>query len=76
MAVLGGHDLGLSLSQTVPVERVFDLPQEDGFPPKNDLSLLRLAVPARLGGPAVLASVVARRPTAALTRPSHPQAPA
>ncbi|XP_051911029.1 ovochymase-1 isoform X1 [Hippocampus zosterae] len=49
VAVLGGHDLGLSLSQSVPVDRVFDPPQEDGFPPKNDLSLLRLAVPARLG---------------------------
>ncbi|XP_077399431.1 ovochymase-1 isoform X2 [Vanacampus margaritifer] len=49
VAVLGGHDIGLSLSQTIPVDRVFDLPQEDDFPPKDDLSMLRLAVPARLG---------------------------
>ncbi|XP_049617469.1 ovochymase-1 isoform X1 [Syngnathus scovelli] len=49
VAVLGGHHLGLSLSQTVPVDKVFDLPQDDGFPPRHDLSLLRLAVPARLG---------------------------
>ncbi|KAM9772076.1 ovochymase-1 isoform 2-T2 [Syngnathus typhle] len=49
VAVLGGHHLGLSLSQTVPVDKVFNLPQEDGFPPRHDLSLLRLAVPARLG---------------------------
>ncbi|XP_061662307.1 ovochymase-1 [Syngnathoides biaculeatus] len=48
-AVLGGHDLSLSLSQAVPVEQVLEPPQEDWFPPKDDLSLLRLAVPARLG---------------------------
>ncbi|XP_057709685.1 ovochymase-1 [Corythoichthys intestinalis] len=49
VAVLGAHDLGLSLSQMVPVERVVEPPQEDGFPPKDDLALLRLALPARLG---------------------------
>ncbi|XP_061814911.1 ovochymase-1 isoform X1 [Nerophis lumbriciformis] len=49
VALLGVHDLRLSLSQSVPVDEVFNLPQEDSFPPKADLSLLRLAAPARLG---------------------------
>ncbi|XP_077566283.1 ovochymase-1 [Stigmatopora nigra] len=51
VAVLGAHDMGLSLAQIVPVERVLEAPQEDGFPPKDDLALLHLAFPARLGSP-------------------------
>ncbi|XP_054623460.1 ovochymase-1 isoform X1 [Dunckerocampus dactyliophorus] len=49
MAVLGGHDLRFSLSQSVPVDEVFNPPQDDSFPPKADLALLRLVVPTRLG---------------------------
>ncbi|KAM8908020.1 ovochymase-1 isoform 3-T3 [Spinachia spinachia] len=45
--VLGVHDLRFSSSQTVPVDEVFNLPQDGSFPPGSDLSLLRLAVPAR-----------------------------
>lgn len=45
--VLGVHDLGFS-SQTIPVDQVFNLPDDGSFPPKSDLSLLRLSVPARL----------------------------
>lgn len=45
--VLGVHDLRFS-SQTVPVDKVFNLPEDGSFPPKSDLSLLRLSVPARL----------------------------
>ncbi|XP_073337015.1 ovochymase-1 [Pagrus major] len=47
VVVLGVHDLRFSSSQTVPVDEVFNLPQDSSFPPKSDLSLLRLSVPAR-----------------------------
>ncbi|XP_033470375.1 ovochymase-1 isoform X1 [Epinephelus lanceolatus] len=47
VVVLGAHDLRFSSSQTVPVDEVFNLPQDGSFPPKSDLSLLRLSVPAR-----------------------------
>ncbi|XP_076578339.1 ovochymase-1 isoform X1 [Chaetodon auriga] len=47
VAVLGVHDLHFSSSQTVPVDEVFNLPQDGSFPPKSDLSLLRLSVAAR-----------------------------
>lgn len=46
--VLGVHDLWFSASQSVPVDEVFNLPQDDSFPPTCDVSLLRLSVPARL----------------------------
>uniref|UniRef100_A0A3Q3FFL3 Ovochymase 1 n=1 Tax=Labrus bergylta TaxID=56723 RepID=A0A3Q3FFL3_9LABR len=46
VAVLGVHDLRFS-SQSVPVEKVFDMKEDGSFPPKSDLSLLRLSVPAR-----------------------------
>ncbi|XP_031167141.1 ovochymase-1 isoform X2 [Sander lucioperca] len=46
MVVLGVHDLRFSSSETVPVDKVFNLPKDRSFPPKSDLSLLRLAVPA------------------------------
>ncbi|XP_071781059.2 ovochymase-1 [Centroberyx gerrardi] len=45
--VLGVHDLRFFLSQTIPVDEVFSLPQDGSFPPACDLSLLRLSVPAR-----------------------------
>ncbi|XP_040886209.1 ovochymase-1 [Toxotes jaculatrix] len=47
VAALGIHDLRFSSSQTVPVDKVFNLPQDGSFPPKSDLSLLRLSVPVR-----------------------------
>ncbi|KAM6961593.1 ovochymase-1 [Tautogolabrus adspersus] len=47
VAVLGIHDLRFSSSQTIPVEEVFNLKEEGSFPPKSDLSLLRLSVPTR-----------------------------
>lgn len=47
MAVLGVHDLRSS-SQTILVDKVFNLADHGGLPPKSDLSLLRLSVPARL----------------------------
>uniref|UniRef100_A0A8P4KFF0 Peptidase S1 domain-containing protein n=1 Tax=Dicentrarchus labrax TaxID=13489 RepID=A0A8P4KFF0_DICLA len=47
MVVLGVHDLRFSSSQMVPVDKVFNLPQDGSFPPKSDLSLLHLSVPAR-----------------------------
>ncbi|XP_059181948.1 ovochymase-1 [Centropristis striata] len=47
VVVLGVHDLRFSASQTVPVDEVVNLPQDAGFPPRTDLSLLRLSVPAR-----------------------------
>ncbi|XP_036977682.1 ovochymase-1 [Acanthopagrus latus] len=47
VVVLGVHDLRFSSSQTVPVDEVFNLPQDGSFPPKSDVSLLRLSVPAR-----------------------------
>lgn len=46
MVVLGVHDLRLS-SLTIPVDEVFSLPDDGSFPPKSDLSLLRLGVPVR-----------------------------
>lgn len=49
MVVVGLHDLQFSASQTVPVDKVFNLPQDDLFPPSADLSLLRLSFPVRLG---------------------------
>lgn len=45
--VLGVHDLRFS-SQTIMVDQVFNLPDDGRFPPKSDLSLLRLSAPARL----------------------------
>nr|XP_043877177.1 transmembrane protease serine 9-like isoform X2 [Solea senegalensis] len=47
VVVLGTHNLRFSSSQTIPVDEVLNLPQDSGFPPKPDLSLLRLSVPAR-----------------------------
>ncbi|XP_041819476.1 ovochymase-1 isoform X2 [Chelmon rostratus] len=47
VVVLGVHDLRFSSAQTVPVDEVFNLPQDGNFPPKSDLTLLRLSVPAR-----------------------------
>lgn len=47
VVVLGVHDLRFS-SQTIPVDQVFNQPHDGSFPPKSDLSLLRLSVPARL----------------------------
>ncbi|XP_042372373.1 ovochymase-1, partial [Plectropomus leopardus] len=52
LAVLGVHDLRFSSSQTIPVDEVFNLPQDSSFPPKSDLSLLRLSVPARFSSDA------------------------
>ncbi|XP_056224266.1 ovochymase-1 [Seriola aureovittata] len=49
VVALGLHDLRFSPAQTVPVDKVFNLPQDGSFPPKSDLSLLRLSVPARFG---------------------------
>lgn len=46
MVVLGVHDLRLS-SPTILVDEVFSLPDDGSFPPKSDLSLLRLSVPVR-----------------------------
>ncbi|KAM3587582.1 uncharacterized protein V6R79_009513 [Siganus canaliculatus] len=48
MVLLGIHDLRFRPSQTIPVDEVLSPPQDRGFPPKPDLSLLRLSVPARL----------------------------
>ncbi|XP_068443099.1 ovochymase-1 [Clinocottus analis] len=48
VVALGVHDLRFS-SQTIPVDEVFNLPQDGSFPPNADLSLLRLSVPARFG---------------------------
>ncbi|XP_044200086.1 ovochymase-1 isoform X1 [Thunnus albacares] len=48
VVVLGVHDLQFSSPQSVPVDEVFNLPQDDSFPPTCDLSLLRLSIPARL----------------------------
>ncbi|XP_026182640.1 ovochymase-1 isoform X2 [Mastacembelus armatus] len=42
VVVLGAHDLSFSLSQNIPVDKVFNPPQ-DG----SDLSLLHLSVPTR-----------------------------
>ena len=47
MVVLGIHDLQFLSSQTVSVDEVFNLPEDGSFPPKPDLSLLRLSVSAR-----------------------------
>ncbi|XP_074553925.1 ovochymase-1 isoform X2 [Halichoeres trimaculatus] len=47
VVVLGVHDLHFSSSQSIPVDEVFDLPEDGSFPSKSDLSLLRLSVPAR-----------------------------
>ncbi|XP_061570623.1 transmembrane protease serine 9-like [Cololabis saira] len=49
VAVLGVQDLRRGAAQTVPVEEVFNPAHEPGFPPRSDLSLLRLGAPARLG---------------------------
>lgn len=48
VVVLGVHDLRFSSTQTIPVDEVVNLPQDGSFPPKLDLSLLRLSVPARI----------------------------
>ncbi|XP_027139891.1 ovochymase-1 isoform X2 [Larimichthys crocea] len=47
VVVLGVHDLRFTSSQTVPVDKVFNPPHDGSFPPKSDLSLLRLSVPTR-----------------------------
>ncbi|TKS90349.1 Transmembrane protease serine 9 [Collichthys lucidus] len=47
VVVLGVHDLRFTSSQTVPVDQVFNPPHDGSFPPKSDLSLLRLSVPTR-----------------------------
>lgn len=52
--VLGAHDLRFS-SQVIPVDQVFNQPDNGSFPPKSDLSLLRLSVPARLSENLLLA---------------------
>ncbi|XP_034434190.1 ovochymase-1 isoform X1 [Hippoglossus hippoglossus] len=47
VVVLGIHDLRFLSSQSVSVDEVFNLPEDGSFPPKSDLSLLRLSVSAR-----------------------------
>ncbi|XP_039999190.1 ovochymase-1 isoform X3 [Xiphias gladius] len=47
VVALGIHDLRFTSSQVVPVDEVFNLPQDGSFPPKSDLSLLHLSVTAR-----------------------------
>ncbi|XP_029351535.1 chymotrypsinogen B-like [Echeneis naucrates] len=47
VVVLGIHDLRFSSAQTIPVDKIFNLPEDGSFPPKSDLSLLRLSFPAR-----------------------------
>ncbi|KAF0028685.1 hypothetical protein F2P81_017790 [Scophthalmus maximus] len=47
MVVLGIHDLRFLSSQTILVDEVINLLQDGSFPPKSDLSLLRLSVSAR-----------------------------
>ncbi|XP_069580258.1 ovochymase-1 [Brachyistius frenatus] len=47
VVVLGVHDLHFLSTQTVPVDEVFSPLQDSSFPPKADLSLLRLSVPVR-----------------------------
>ncbi|XP_068611620.1 chymotrypsin B-like [Brachionichthys hirsutus] len=49
VVVLGVHDLRFSSVQIIPVDEVSNLPRDGSFPPKSDLSLVRLGVPARLG---------------------------
>lgn len=49
VAVLGVHDLRFSSSRIIPIDQVFNLGKSHIFPPKDDLSLLRLSRPARLG---------------------------
>ncbi|KAM7378638.1 hypothetical protein PAMA_013514 [Pampus argenteus] len=48
VVVLGVHDLQFSSSQSVQVDKVYSLPQDNGFPPTCDVVLLRLSDPARL----------------------------
>lgn len=49
MVVLGVHDLGQKSAQTILVDEVFSPMHDAGFPPRADLSLLRLSVAARFG---------------------------
>ncbi|XP_028254127.1 ovochymase-1 [Parambassis ranga] len=49
VVVLGVHDLQLLSAQTILVEEVFNPMQDASFPPKSDLSLLRLSVAAHFG---------------------------
>ncbi|CAN9508356.1 unnamed protein product [Ophioblennius macclurei] len=49
VVVLGVHDVHFLSSQTVMVDGVFNPPLDGGFPPRSDLSLLRLSVAARIG---------------------------
>ncbi|KAM7367456.1 hypothetical protein PAMP_015356 [Pampus punctatissimus] len=48
VVVLGVHDLQFTSSQSVQVDKVYSLPQDNSFPPTCDVVLLRLSVPARL----------------------------
>ncbi|XP_069375952.1 ovochymase-1 isoform X6 [Paralichthys olivaceus] len=47
VVVLGIHDMRFLSSQTASVDEVFNLPDDGSFPPKSDLSLLRLSISAR-----------------------------
>ncbi|XP_047431441.1 ovochymase-1 isoform X2 [Mugil cephalus] len=47
VVVLGVHDLKFLAIQSIVVDEVFNPPQDAGFPPKSDLSLLHLSVDAR-----------------------------
>ncbi|XP_029968989.1 ovochymase-1 isoform X2 [Salarias fasciatus] len=49
VVVLGVHDVHFLSSQSVVVDEVFNPPLDAGFPPRSDLSLLRLSVAARIG---------------------------
>ncbi|XP_051811212.1 ovochymase-1 isoform X2 [Acanthochromis polyacanthus] len=49
VVVLGVHDLRFLSTQTLLVDEVFEPPQDSSFPPKADLSLLRLHQDARFG---------------------------
>ncbi|XP_019898261.3 ovochymase-1 isoform X2 [Esox lucius] len=47
MVVLGVHDLRFMASQTIPVEEVFNFPNNRTFPLTADLTLIKLSVPAQ-----------------------------
>uniref|UniRef100_A0A3Q2PEK9 Ovochymase 1 n=1 Tax=Fundulus heteroclitus TaxID=8078 RepID=A0A3Q2PEK9_FUNHE len=49
VVVLGVHDLSQKSTQTILVDEVFSPMHDASFPPRADLSLLRLSVSARFG---------------------------
>ncbi|KAM8884847.1 ovochymase-1 [Synchiropus picturatus] len=49
VVVLGAHDLRFPSSQRIPVDEVFNPVQDHSFPPRSDLSLVKLSIPARIG---------------------------